>query len=359
MKHFIYFFLFATILYACTSSDKKGESITIRMDLENIKEIDFSILVDRQKIELELADNSFLADIHSIFFINNKLFVYGRGKVLAFDENGKFLFQVGDKGRGPGEYLNISSCFVNDSYINIYDDNNRKILKYNENGNFVKENKIDVKETYPSVHKIFPLSKKEGYIAKNGYMGGDGAEKYPTYSYYNKEFKWVNDVKDHFRDNSMTYPTFSFCYQEEILTWEFFIDVIYSIKGNTIFPKYIIDFGRYSLPDEIKRDIHDNDKLMNVVMWTNRPENKDRIASIVQYVFENDQYLYFTFLFRGGPCIARYDKKGEIADVFRVINTKGDIEAGAFLMPFNDKVVTFCFDESKDKGNPTILFLDI
>lgn len=67
-------------------------------------------------------------------------------KLYLFKRNGEFITQIGNKGEGPGEYLLLSSFFIDEEkkIVNILDDYKGSILRYDFKGNFVDNIKIPV-----------------------------------------------------------------------------------------------------------------------------------------------------------------------------------------------------------------------
>lgn len=89
-------------------------------------------------------DNSILVgrDHYSFKVINQKIYFGGEGSLVCFDLDGKNPVQIGNKGRGPGEYL-YCPYFTADENGNIYVLGRRDaILVYSPNGRFLKEIKL-------------------------------------------------------------------------------------------------------------------------------------------------------------------------------------------------------------------------
>lgn len=62
--------------------------------------------------------------------------------VYAFHKNGRFIRQYGKKGRGKGEYINLSAFFIDkDGGVAIVDEYRKKILHYDQQGKFLAEEK--------------------------------------------------------------------------------------------------------------------------------------------------------------------------------------------------------------------------
>ncbi|MDR0824906.1 MAG: 6-bladed beta-propeller, partial [Prevotella sp.] len=140
----LYVILVATISFtACsgkTDSRKKAQ-------IENIHEID----LDKLSIEKEIAMSSFfykatpifpgyndsilIGDIGRMQVFDDKIYILdisADNKLCVFDKAGRFLYQIGDKGNGPGEYINATDFTIDrkDKKVYILDNKTGNIIKY-------------------------------------------------------------------------------------------------------------------------------------------------------------------------------------------------------------------------------------
>jgi len=84
--------------------------------------------------QLEVADSLF-------FILDRKI-----ETVFVFNSNGKFVSKIGNKGKGPGEYIRPSKFIVNKrkSLIKIYDSSQCKIITFDFNGKLIREIKTNM-----------------------------------------------------------------------------------------------------------------------------------------------------------------------------------------------------------------------
>jgi hypothetical protein len=93
-------------------------------------------------IELETGPNCLIEKYDDIQIVADKIFVSSNSgmqqAIFVFDMQGSFLFKIDDHGRGPGEYLHVSSFIVNslEKQIIIFDQIRASV--YDFNGDFVK-----------------------------------------------------------------------------------------------------------------------------------------------------------------------------------------------------------------------------
>jgi hypothetical protein len=90
-------------------------------------------------VEVDEEDNIYVLDA-------------GNGRIQVFNEEGKYLKTIGQKGQGPGDLLRPNSLSVNLSgKIYIYDDSNLRITIFKINGEYIGDFKIQ----YPAYSDIF------------------------------------------------------------------------------------------------------------------------------------------------------------------------------------------------------------
>ena len=147
IKLLFFVIVLSYFLYSCGNGKKETDEseiisnnrITLKIngDINNLLQID-SIFTDIKTIPLETKDECMIEEIVKAIFYDNKLFLQDNMKrLLVFNTNGKFLYEIGKIGRGPGEFLDIRDFDI-DKEGNIYIHSYLKILKYKNDGTFLK-----------------------------------------------------------------------------------------------------------------------------------------------------------------------------------------------------------------------------
>ncbi len=144
----IYSLIFILALLACSNNKEtyfettKNVSATIHndslyvinLDTAQARDIRFSELFSKvHYIPLETNERSLIGRINQICEKGDTLFILDgiiAKKVYAFNKKGKFLFQVGERGNGPGEYLTPTTIGINGQNFYIYDSGKKQILFY-------------------------------------------------------------------------------------------------------------------------------------------------------------------------------------------------------------------------------------
>lgn len=149
------------ILFSCSNSRKgKGinkESTTLQW---NYSQEDISSLFDRvEYIPLEAHPDGLFKKADKLIVHNNKYYIFdyfGQNQVNVFDKKGDFLYKIGKRGQGPGEYIGIRNFTIKGELVYLIDDMVNKLKIYNaDDGSFVEE-------------KILPFYAHDLSIADNG-----------------------------------------------------------------------------------------------------------------------------------------------------------------------------------------------
>ena len=106
------------LLYSCTATKSSSDfSNEIFVDVEQSVELP---LQRGRIIPLETSDSSLLYDIVSIDQVKDKYFIRSRNKILTFDTEGNYLYNISGIGQGNKEYVNLSSFFTSGHFkLNI------------------------------------------------------------------------------------------------------------------------------------------------------------------------------------------------------------------------------------------------
>ena len=140
------------LLFSGCSKHKKEKTDSIPVPVitlepkSNQPKIDLNdIAKNLSFIRLETKTDCLLDEIISkVEIFNNRVFIFSTLKMMnavyCFDLQGKFLFQVGSKGQGPGEYISLIDFVLDKENKCLWlGDSFNKILKYDLDGNFIAQ----------------------------------------------------------------------------------------------------------------------------------------------------------------------------------------------------------------------------
>jgi hypothetical protein len=146
MKAHIYFFAIGLLLVSCNNSVKSDlpYQIDLGKSIRNINSIPLSTIGRKiEYVPLETDTSCLIQRISNIYLTDSLIFVSDNNRLLKFDKKGKFIKQIGTKGRGPGEYPSLGNFLVDGDKREIFVLTNRMVLVYDFNGNFKRDFKID------------------------------------------------------------------------------------------------------------------------------------------------------------------------------------------------------------------------
>lgn len=130
-------------LFSCTEEDKPKDLRVIDLEgnvgkasIVNLSKIAESI----EYIPLETNDESLLAaPLSYINFENGRLYIRQfQTEIKIFNKEGKFIKSFNKQGRGPQEYENLSSFYVDPLTNSLFVYSLRKLTEYNNDGDFIK-----------------------------------------------------------------------------------------------------------------------------------------------------------------------------------------------------------------------------
>jgi hypothetical protein len=297
---FIFTLAIAIILLSCDSKIKKEKradieciKLTLPEKIDNLIQLD-SVFLKRKVIPLESSDNCLIGEITKILFYRERMFILDKSiKLLAFDMNGKYLFNVGQEGRGPGEYASIRDFDI-DETGNIYMLAYQKILQYDKDGKYLKTFRLNLVSENSEIF-CNPLEfavKKDGnfYIWGGSFGIKDNSEgKFFAMYEITKDGKVINKYFPLKYNSTQGFERHRFTRYSHLLLIEpnYGVDTIYSIDNQGLKPRYYIDFGNKKMKIRVPEgfgSLREFKLKVDQLFYHN-----------VHACIETDEWLYFRF----------------------------------------------------------------
>jgi hypothetical protein len=135
----LFFSLGFSFFYGQSNLEKLNKEYPISKDAIELK---FKYFFPKE--DLENKDIFFWDAKHFNIDKNANIYVADsrHNKIFCFDSNGKYLFQYGRQGQGPGEFNRPYNIAFFKNHIVIYDNGNSRIQFFNTQGKFVKSIKL-------------------------------------------------------------------------------------------------------------------------------------------------------------------------------------------------------------------------
>ena len=240
--------------------DKKSENLSID-----------SISSDITIIHLDTSDSILIDKIRSVYLYNQLLFVLHNKRCSVFDLKGKYLYDIGKIGQGPGEFSSIRNIYFYNKEIFIYDGLMNYIFHYTISGQFISR--------IPILDYMFDFS----FIDKDIFVGFLIPNELASnrMKFYNTEGICVDSIS---HDRTFGNPEASiyssdghfFSYNDNKYIKEGYNDTTFLITPkHTLSPQYIIDVGKYARTYE--------DRILY--------KEKYSTGRAINVRFENDKYI--------------------------------------------------------------------
>ncbi len=250
-------FLF-TCLFLAMSCTSKMNKVARIPEINLTKEIDgtvfnLSTIADSiEYIPLETTDSSFISQIVDIQLTKDFIFIQDRilEKLLVFSRSGKFLNQIGRKGKGPGEYTSLFTFTTDPEGQNVYlYTSSDRVLNFTVRNSYI--NTIITRcarfEYFSMIDTLFFL-----YVPRPNRYRCDG------YSYFlidrggNVVSKGGKTDLNSAKKSSIAFMNSIYKIHDLQCFWEVGQDTIFGVDGNfNMFPRYILSVksSRVAKPD--------------------------------------------------------------------------------------------------------------
>ncbi len=276
MKKIILVFSILAILFKCSenkNSNEKSDIIKVdRLNVTNDFKIPSRFIDSVQFIKLTSENDDLLISRISVVEISkDKIYILDdrQKKLVVFDHKGNAIAQVGKKGQGPNEYLQITHFDV-DSEGNVYIIDGRldKLFIYDKYFNVKSSTKLpfeaDIVKILGNGNYIWGLSSwNQGQCTNDKII------------VTNKDLQTLDTLckYDEFHDDNFWISSYTFVEIEQYIIYNRFInnEVLLLDKQNGKLIKTVeFDFGSKNVPDEKKKDIEGNlndFKNYNMLQW--------------------------------------------------------------------------------------------
>lgn len=348
---FIAFAFIFCIVVSCSRKENVVQFEIIPIDFDNIKPIDVRDPSIVKLISLETNENSLISLVEKLEIFNNKLYIYDSDKIFIFDMQGKHLHTISLKGHGPGEYTKISSFFIKNGNIHIFDSNTQKLLIYDEDGRFLLSKMLNEGKENTYFTLLCPINENK-YIGKNTYRGN---VKTPILGFLDANL----DAKDQITNRLLTHGIFFssdwvHVYEDKILYTEMLNDTLFSVQDSLIVPRYYVDFKENKLPPEISAK-----DLGEALEFVSDPNCDPMIASMMKSISEDSSHLRFIFFWQYDEIIyTKFNKQSKEVLSYRFIDSKNEFKTVGYMLHFDGQTILPAVNSNDSESNPTLIFID-
>lgn len=307
-KYTFYIIAILFVFQACSKPkpiSRQGlKYVDIQVDVYSERIISESQIKDNYIVKLETNDECLIGDIRKLSVENDRIFILDSDvsqKLFVFNKTGKYLFSIGQKGQGPGEYYSINDFFIDkdDRRIIIYDANLRNLHYYDWDGQYVKTHSFSGKWLFaccPIDSNLFALDFNKKALANK----------------YHLEFVDVNnDVQAAFKPLEMDYElanNFHIAFYRGIDNKVLYVptrcDTIFDISNGVLSGGYYVDFGANKVPIDRHKKLKKRDQVIDLL--------NSKYCYGIKNVLETSNMLYFDFSFGSNGFPLFYDRNSKL-----------------------------------------------
>ncbi|TFH34676.1 MAG: 6-bladed beta-propeller [Bacteroidia bacterium] len=262
----IYLILFIIVSCVNRTDNSEVEDVYNRdlfffVDYEQIidqeAQINLSELVSGvEYVRLETNDSCLLHRFADYHFTKDFIFVDNVTYILQFDREGNFIKQIGKPGRGPGEIglIRILSVLDDQQLLVVQTNWARKLYYFSYVGEFIESVKISDAWNIVALPEERLLLFEGCVYGQEEYMFLLTNSEGDTTDVVLNHYKWENKT-----GNVMTvgyhlfYPFYR--YNKSTHFKSMHNDTVYFERGDSITPEYLIDLGKYTLPQEYRPEV--------------------------------------------------------------------------------------------------------
>ncbi|SFT55654.1 hypothetical protein SAMN04489724_1317 [Algoriphagus locisalis] len=293
-----------TVVLLCVSCKKNIEkevsvthegAYTIKLDKDVSEYAEIKKFEIQDIIQLETNAESLLGKISKVQQIEGQWYIHSMSKLFVFNANGEFIHTIGEIGNGPGEISEVTNFWFDSGQqqIIVLDNNGRKIVSFNLNGEFQKEIRIN---SFPqgiakfnNEFLLFLNRSASDFELNESYdvasMDENGIVK-RTY------FPSTPEYKTWYLPNMIFYE-----FDGKVNYFDYWRNQIYTWTEDEFIPYLKIDFGDSNFPYEFTKSAEGYD------------EKKRDYRFIHMGLVESENYLYFDIYDKGELAYFFYDKQ--------------------------------------------------
>lgn len=296
MKKINYLYLIFTLsLLSCGGGSNSDIYVNEHISMENIKPLT-DIIDSIRYVSLKDDKAIFSGRIDKITSRGDSVYLFDcriSKSLRAYKKDGEFLFNVGQLGRGPGEYVELANFTIDNQYFYIVDNAISKLLLYNiDNGEFVKSYdmpiRVDDIAMFEDGKFIFYVDDEPQYNEGGVFIA-------------DKDLKIIDKLFACTEDNYCKMATVTAFTEnkDEIVFSRYANDTIVVFNKESYFDRnyYIVDFGSYKASKDDKLD-HDKLRITKYIIPPVYITNNIIIGDVnIPSEIGNDYWMYGAFVY--------------------------------------------------------------
>jgi len=309
---------------ACSCQNSGKELYSFNPETLEENEISLSEIADDISY-IPLEDSILISGVNANtnpLFVNDRIYLYDRNQgILKFSRSGKFLGKIGNKGRGPGEYLYGHTYTADPNTGSVYlNDLNNHIKVYSHSGNYLRSILLD---EYQGSIDVLDFFNDKLFVSFNFQFGE------------NFKYEWVflDTLGNIVAKKERSIPIFksnflvgggTFHFNDNLNFWHNFTDTVTTFSGDLTYkPAFLLAQGAFRLP---KQYVDDPLKMIS-----------DFIS--FEQILETNRFLILRYNFYNGKnslVLIEKDKKKSFLSYYSFDDLNGllnDLDGGIKFQP--------------------------
>ena len=302
MKQFFNYLILILLLVSCVEEKTQSDFDFIVFGRNQIKEIDRIAFNNGDFIDscvfvpLETSEPGLIGEITQLDFFEDKYYIYDKQAIQlkVFNHLGNFLYDIGKRGQGSGEYLSINVFVINtkERKICLFDPMKKAVHEYSLEGKFLR-----------SIAHQNP----ECSFFKKAVYAGDDIYCYSSINWgYNTTFSVLSSKDYSLKERFCPYPVKPNQQMSvEVMVYPFslvdgkfhyvslFSDTIYSYEKGRKTPYLLIETGIPNIPLSYLKDrnIENDPSKAYYEVWRDR-----KYSSGFTELGETDRFILSAFI---------------------------------------------------------------
>jgi hypothetical protein len=290
MKKLFTILLLSVFVSGCNDQHQShlSEKI-IHLDFNPKDQLPKSLFKEINFIPLETTGENTIGAIGKLILSEDRMYImdgaYAK-KLFVFDTTGKYLFSVGTKGQGPGEYREIRDFTLYKKEIIIL--SFKEALFYNQDGKFLFKRDFNW-----MAENIIVKNNKEVYLFQNSNLNKVEFVPYHVIKtdllFKNADLYLVPIKKEFYKPNRFQ------IYHDTVLLSapQHFVNVINNVDNKNVSPYITLIFNNFEIPD-------------NLGELTLKDDLKD--YPILHNSYINENAIFFNFSFNNQVFLGIFNK---------------------------------------------------
>lgn len=313
-------------------------TVSIKEAIDSKKGLSLSDFIEDDIEYVQLETNAYcpISKKLRLFLSDSVIIAVAEKQVFLFERNtGKFIREIGNVGKGPSGYSETIHSLP-------YSETNNTILtrawlpnsfmEYDLSGKLISKKILFTSEGIRDGSN-FNDGTTIGYVWN---FNGKNKKKLIVFNSNGKEIfsfpqnrSFEYDMNKHGID-VYDWEGWFYSFRNQTNFYELFTDTIFAITPKHLKPRYVLSYGRYEVPYEIK--------------YTKKFKSNLSEYYFIRSIYESERFLFFTFSFNGDNYYSGiYDKNAALTKVSQIV--ENDID---YLVPFklssinkNEEIIGF------------------